>query len=76
MRQKTEEVLEELRGTEKICGCGKPLIQEIYHGPDVIAEDGFVYWTEGKGYVTHTIEDDDWHMEFFSGIRIERMEEK
>ncbi len=69
-----KELLEKLRGTPEICGCGRPFVKKVYHGPDVVADDGFVYWTEGKGYVTHTEEDDWHHMEFFSGIRVERVE--
>lgn len=71
-REDPAEVLDELRGDGKTCGCGRPLIQEVYHGPDVIADDGFVYWTEGKTYVTHTPEDDDHHMTYFSSLRIRR----
>ncbi len=67
------EVLDELRGTEEMCACGRSLERRVYHGPDVVAEDGTAYWTEGKTYVTHTPEDDDHHMAYFSGIRVERV---
>lgn len=63
MKRKTEEVLSELRGTKTTCGCGRPLVPCLDENGKQIG-------------VTHTWEDDDWHMEYFSGLRIRRIEEK
>jgi len=63
MKIKPGELLEQLRGIEiadaKLCACGKFLIP--------------VYDKDGKriGF-THAPEDEDWHCEFFAGLRVVR----
>ncbi len=60
MRKDPAEVLEELRGTGTTCDCGRPLIPALDEFGKVIG-------------VSHSPEDDDWHIEYFSGIRIARV---
>ncbi len=53
-----ELALTKLRGCDKLCGCGKELIPVIKNGKRIA--------------VTHrTFEDEEHHMNFFSGLRIE-----
>jgi len=60
MKAKAKNVLESLRGGEWLCGCGRKLYP--------------VYDQDGKKVgVTHTPEDEDWHLEYFAGIHVERI---
>ena len=62
MKQNAQNLLESLRGGKWICGCGKVLSP--------------LFNAEGKRIgVTHkSVEDDDWHNAYFSGIRIIALE--
>ena len=42
------------------CGCGKPLIRG----------DEFIYLGVARKSVTHTLEDEGHHIEYFSGIKV------
>ncbi len=56
-RIETEEMLSELRGSESICGCGRPLLPMTL--PD------------GRKGVTHIFEDNEYHIAYFSGVRVQ-----
>ncbi len=52
-----KKLLDKLRGCDKICGCGKELIPVMKDGKRI--------------GVTHSMEDDEHHMNFWAGLRVE-----
>lgn len=59
MERDPGELLDELRGMETTCGCGRPLIPHLNVRGEQIG-------------VTHTPEDDEWHAAYFGSIQVRR----
>ena len=53
-----KELLEKLRGTEEMCGCGKKLVPSFYKG-------------KRTGLTHEDFEDDEHHMNFWAGLKVE-----
>ena len=51
-------MLDKLRGCDKLCGCGKELIPAFYKG-------------KRTGVIHKTYEDDEHHMNFWAGLKLE-----